>query len=112
EDLPDAFFVDADWKAMEVVSALTHAGIRVPEDVGVIGYGDIPDLQGCVPRLTTVRLPRREIGQAVGRQLLAWMRDRTPLHSQMLDAKLGVRDSTASVKASAASKPGLSNTVR
>ena len=107
-DLPDAFFVDADWKAMEVVAALTHAGVRVPGDVGVVGYGDIPDLQNCKPRLTTVRIPRREIGQAVGRQLIAWRQHQTPLHSVILDSELIVRDSTAHVDAAAAPKPDLS----
>lgn len=93
--LPDAFFVDADWKAMEVVTALTNAGFRVPEDIAVIGYGDIPDLKEFEPRLTTVRLPRRQIGQAAGRQLLAWAHERTPLHSEIIDSKLVIRNTTS-----------------
>lgn len=102
-DLPDAFFVDVDWKAMEVVAALNHAGFNVPSDVAVVGFGDIPDVQDFKPGLTTVRLPRREIGQEAGRQLLAWATDRTPLHSVLLDAKLVVRQTTTTAELAAVS---------
>lgn len=102
-DLPDAFFVDVDWKAMEVVTALRHAGFNVPGDVAVVGYGDIPDVKDFQPGLTTVRLPRREIGQEAGRQLLAWATDRTPLRSVLLDAELVVRQTTIPAEQAAVS---------
>lgn len=103
QDLPDAFFVDVDWKAMEVVAAFEHKGISVPRDVAIIGFGDVADLRHFKPRMTTVYLPRREIGQEVGRQLLAWARDRTPLRSVLVDARLVARDTTMKIDPQAAS---------
>lgn len=98
QDLPDAIFVDVDWNAMEVVAAFTHAGLKVPEDVAVVGFGDVTDTRSFKPGLTTVGLPRREIGQEAGRQLLAWVTDRTPLRSVLLDAHLVVRETTISAE--------------
>ena len=64
---PDALLVDSDLKAMEVITALSIAGLSVPEDISVIGYDDIPDAAVFRPPLTTVRTPRREIGREIGK---------------------------------------------
>ena len=96
-DLPEAFFVGTDYSAMEVIRALIYMGLRVPEDVAVVGYGDIPEAARYTPPLTTVRLPRRQIGQRAG-ELLA---DNTPLSSTerfMLESELIVRGSTAGAR--------------
>jgi len=65
ESPPDAFFVGADKTAFGVIRALTEHGIRVPEDVAIIGFdGDKPDSYGIkFPILTTMRQPLYEIGQ-------------------------------------------------
>ena len=94
-DIPEAFVADTDYKAMEVVTALKHAGLRVPEDVGVIGYDGVP--MACDWRrlpLTTVRVPRREIGRRAAEALLARARHGTPIQSQQLPAELIVGEST------------------
>lgn len=71
-DRAEAFFVDTDYKAMEVVGALNDAGLRVPEDVGIVSYDDVPEAAGFSPPLTTVRAPRREIGRRAAQMLLNW----------------------------------------
>jgi len=59
-----------DLVALGVVRALTRVGIRVPEDVSVIGYDDINYAADATVPLTTVRQPMREIGRAAARLLL------------------------------------------
>lgn len=94
-DLPDAFFVETDYMAMQAIAALHDAGLSVPDDVGIASMDDVADAAHFEPPLTTVRTPQYEIGLEAGRQLLAWMKDRTPLASKVLLSQLQVRKSTA-----------------
>jgi DNA-binding transcriptional regulator YhcF (GntR family) len=93
DDLPGAFFVDTDYKAMEVISALQMAGLRVPEDVAVVGYDDVPDGETFDPPLTTVHIPRREQGCRAAQLLLNWPTDGSTLDDITLQASLVVRRS-------------------
>lgn len=93
-DLPDALFVDTDYKAMEVITALNEMGIRVPEDIGIASYDDIPEAANFHPPLTTVHTPRRAIGQTLGNMLLNWPEDGSLPASQLLDSELIIRAST------------------
>jgi len=93
-DLPEAFFVDSDHKAMEVVCALNDAGLKVPEDVGIVSYDDNPESATFHPPLTTVRVPRREMGQRVAQLLLDWPSDGSVPQDVVLEAELIVRGST------------------
>lgn len=94
-DVPDAFFAGTDLHAIEVVHALQDAGLKVPDDVGVAGYNDLPEAARLDPPLTTVRLPRREIGCAAGRLLASWDARQPPREDVLVDPMLVVRDSTA-----------------
>ncbi len=67
---PDAIFAGNDLHAIGIVNALTGAGIRVPDDVAVVGYDDIPFAAMASVPLTTVRQPIAEIGTAAARLLL------------------------------------------
>ncbi len=98
-DLPDAFFVDTDYKAMEVIAALADAGLRVPEDVGIASYDDVPEAATFTPALTTVRIPRREMGQAAARLLLQWPTDGSLPASTTIDAQLMIRQTTRPFRA-------------
>lgn len=63
-DRPEAILVGNDYFALGVYRAVTEAGLRIPEDVRVCGYGDHPFSAYLNPALTTVRLPAAEIGTA------------------------------------------------
>lgn len=95
-DLPEALFVDTDYKAMEAIRALADAGLKVPEDVGIVSYDDIPEAADFTPALTTVRWPRRELGRALGRLLQEWPVDGKPNQPKALESDLVVRKSTSS----------------
>lgn len=56
--MPTAFLSDNDVVAFGAVKAMTHLGIRVPQDISVVGFDDRPICQMIDPPLTTVRIPR------------------------------------------------------
>jgi LacI family transcriptional regulator len=61
----DCLFAVTDVMALGALAALREAGVRVPEDVAVAGFDDIPSLRDVVPGLTTLRLPMTEMGATV-----------------------------------------------
>jgi LacI family transcriptional regulator len=60
---PDVVFAVNDVMAVGALAAARDAGVRVPEDVRVAGFDDIPTLRDIVPSLTTVRVPLERIGE-------------------------------------------------
>ena len=60
--LPTAFVADDDTMAIGVMRALSEKGIRVPEDISIIGFNDRPACQISAPRLTTINVPRHSFG--------------------------------------------------
>jgi LacI family transcriptional regulator len=66
---PTAIFSFNDRMAMGSVRALQAAGLRVPEDVAVIGFDDIPTAADFNPALTTVGQPAHQMGQAAAQIL-------------------------------------------
>jgi LacI family repressor for deo operon, udp, cdd, tsx, nupC, and nupG len=91
---PTAIFCANDESAMGFVAAAHQAGVRVPQDVSVVGFDDIHFAQGFIPALTTVRQPRAEMGAAAMRLLLAILSNESPA-PVCLPWDLVIRDSTA-----------------
>lgn len=60
--IPECLFVDNDTMAIGIVKALTEAGLRIPEDVSIIGFDDIPFSEILSPALTTIRVDKRLLG--------------------------------------------------
>jgi DNA-binding LacI/PurR family transcriptional regulator len=90
----DAVFVASDVVALGAIGALREAGRRVPDDVSVVGFDDIPLAAYFDPPLTTVRLPAFELGQAAGRALLERIADPAMTGRTLLPTELIVRAST------------------
>lgn len=78
----DALFVAEDLMALGALRALRSRGLRVPQDVAVVGYSDIHLASLSEPPLTTVHVPRRRLGRAAARLLedLLTGRVEPPLH--------------------------------
>jgi LacI family transcriptional regulator len=90
-----------DMLALGCYGALQELGLRVPLDVSVIGFNDMPFVEKLHPPLTTVRIPHYEIGARAARTLLARLRDReAPAERIVLRPELVVRGSTAPPRAS------------
>jgi DNA-binding LacI/PurR family transcriptional regulator len=70
-DRPTAVFACSDLMAMGVYDAAAAAGLRVPEDLSVVGFDDVPEASWGSPALTTVRQPIAEMGDAAVRLLLS-----------------------------------------
>ncbi len=68
--LPTAFFADNDMVALGAMKAMTEAGIRIPEQVSVIGFDDLPFCEIASPRLSTIRVSKQEMGQIAVRRLM------------------------------------------
>lgn len=73
-DRPDAFICGNDETAMRLLDALQRLGMRIPEDVAVVGFDDMPFAETACPPLTTVRQPTNEIARTALRVLLARIR--------------------------------------
>ncbi|GAB3220478.1 LacI family DNA-binding transcriptional regulator [Glycomyces halotolerans] len=61
-ELPTAVFVTGDVQATGLCTALREAGVRIPEEVSVAGFDDIPVVRDLTPSLTTVALPLHDMG--------------------------------------------------
>jgi LacI family transcriptional regulator len=91
----EAVFVASDVVALGAIGALREAGRRVPDDVSVVGFDDIPLAAYFDPALTTVRLPAFELGQAAGRALIRRLAGDATTTRTLLPTQLIVRASTA-----------------
>jgi LacI family gluconate utilization system Gnt-I transcriptional repressor len=87
------FFCNDDLAQGAALEALRR-GIKIPERVSLIGFNDLPGSAHMVPRLTSIRTPREEVGQRAA-QLLLGLLDGTVQESQIdLGFELMVREST------------------
>ena len=90
---PDALFVASDLMARGALAVLGRAGIRVPEDLAIIGFDDSPVATSVVPHLTTMRQPSFAQGERMATTLLDILAGRHPRHVTILETELVVRDS-------------------
>ena len=95
-DKPDAIFCVNDLIAYGVLDAARVKGIRVPEDLWVIGYNDIQMSTWAAYDLTTVRQPMGQMAELSVRLLMKRIDDgaTVPPQRRRLEAKLIVRGST------------------
>ncbi|MBO2448837.1 LacI family DNA-binding transcriptional regulator [Actinomadura barringtoniae] len=93
---PTAIFAGSDQQAMGAYEAARQAGLRVPEDLSVVGFDDLPLCEWLSPPLTTVRQPLEEMGRIAARTLLQLL-DGQPLLTPRIElsTQLRVRHSTA-----------------
>jgi LacI family transcriptional regulator len=92
---PTAVFAASDQMAFGVYEALRRRGLRVPDDVSVVGFDDLPEARWASPPLTTVRQPLTEMGMLAARTVLRLARGEQPDSPRVeLATDLVVRDST------------------
>jgi DNA-binding LacI/PurR family transcriptional regulator len=87
-----------DVSAMGSIRALHEAGLRVPQDVSVLGFDDIQSSAFQVPSLTTIRQPLKKMGSTAALLLLKKLGGETTLDIVQVEPELIVRESTAPAK--------------
>lgn len=84
EERPTAVTCYNDLVAMGLYRALSELGIRIPDDVSVIGFDDIPMAEYLTVPLTTVRMPKARMGALATQMLIQHVEARTVLPPQMV----------------------------
>ncbi|MDG2761385.1 substrate-binding domain-containing protein [Vibrio parahaemolyticus] len=75
--LPSSIFVSNDMMAMGVINAANELGIKVPDDLSIIGYDDIHIAKFMSPSLTTIHQPKYRLGQAAVETLVRRLDDKS-----------------------------------
>ena len=91
EDPPDGVFAFSDTAAMAFIGALHDAGLRVPDDVSVVGYNDIPSAAYFSPPVTTIRQDIYQAGRVLVAKLMRIIDGETP-KSAMIRTELITRE--------------------
>ncbi len=91
-DPPTAIFAVSDTLAIGAIKALRGAGIRVPSDVAVVGFDNLPIAQVIEPTLTTISQPMHELGAVAAQLLLKRLAGEQP-ESRILPHALALRES-------------------
>jgi LacI family transcriptional regulator len=92
-----AVFVASDVVALGAMGAVRAAGLRIPTDISMVGFDDIPLASHFDPPLTTVSIPAYDLGKTAGNLLLAQIRGEPVPQRTLLDTELKVRESVGSV---------------
>ena len=95
-DPPDAVFAANDLMALGAMLEARLAGLRIPDDLAVVGYDDVPMAALVTPPLTTLAMPKEALGREAAALLDARLRDPdgVPARHQRFSAELVVRAST------------------
>ena len=98
EPRPDAFFTASDRLALGCLTALRKRGIRIPEDIALIGFTNLPAAEMLNPPLSTVTQPAQEIGQLAAERLIELIEHKkkaSPPAILKLPTTLVIRESSA-----------------
>jgi DNA-binding LacI/PurR family transcriptional regulator len=109
-----AIFAGADDVAFGVWEQVRQRGLRIPDDISLLGFGDMPDAHLTEPPLTTVRIPFLEIGRQLARMAIEKANSpRSPLPETVIPTELILRGTTwphvesGGLAAVGALRPGL-----
>ena len=92
---PSAIFFANDMLAIGAMKALEERQIRIPRNMSIVGFDDVPMAEFVSPPLTTIRQPAFEKGARATELLIQSLESQEPPQSQVLEGELIVRKSTA-----------------
>ncbi len=92
---PTAIFCDNDEMAIGLINGLSQAGLRVPQDMSVVGFDNIEMSAYTLPPLTTIRQHRDRLGRHAATALLARINGQSGPQEEVLPVELLLRASTA-----------------
>ncbi|HOO32786.1 MAG TPA: LacI family DNA-binding transcriptional regulator [Thermotogota bacterium] len=86
-----------DLLAFGAMCAIREAGLRIPEDVSVTGFGDVPEAAYTTPSLTTVRFSYSAIGKHIGRKMLSILK-KEKFDEEVPQFEIIIRNSVKNIK--------------
>ena len=93
--IPDAVFCYNDLLAIGAMQTILRGGLRIPDDIAIVGFDDIEEASYTFPALTTISPDKRELARCAVAQLLARLKDHTTAPaSHQVTYRLAVRRST------------------
>lgn len=81
-ELPTAFVAENDMIALGAMRAFQAEGIRIPEDVSIIGFDDLPFCEISYPRLTSLRVEKQEMGALAVRRVIEIVKKAPKIHTK------------------------------
>lgn len=99
--IPTAVFCGNDYMAAGVMAAIYDRGLRIPQDISVVGFDNNDLAEAVYPKLTTVISPAKEAGKKAAERILALIQEKensSSLDQIVLPTSLNVRDSTFKIK--------------
>lgn len=93
---PTAVFCANDQSAIGLMAGLQNEGVKIPEDISIIGFDDIPSARLTAPALTSVNINVRQLGVKAVERLMDMGSNKTPQHC-VLPVELVVRQTTTSL---------------
>jgi LacI family transcriptional regulator len=92
--MPTAVMCSNDMTAIGVLHKVYRAGLRVPDDLSIIGFDDIHMARVTIPPLTSIQMSRLELARAAVTALREHVENANPRREYKIDTKLVVREST------------------
>ncbi len=106
DEIPTAIFASNDAMAMGAMDAVRNRGLRVPEDISILGFDDVPQSAMVRPALTTVRQPLEQMGRVATQMLQDILKNPEKDFDQMrLPTELIIRDSAQPPNTGSANLP-------
>jgi len=101
DERPTAVFTASDECAFGFISECDRMGLKVPDDVSVVGFDDVDFASRFIPPLTTIHQPRARLGRRAAERLISALEvgEMANRSEELIEAHLVVRDSTRAVRA-------------
>lgn len=95
DSLPDVFICGNDWTAIKLMHSLQFLGYKIPKDVSIVGFDNIPESSKVYPQLTTINTPKEQLGIAAAQCILERIKNpNMPYVYSQYTTNLIKRDST------------------
>lgn len=97
KELPTAIFVSGDYMAIGAMQAIEERGLKVPEDISIVGFDDIDMAQFISPRLTTIKQKTNEIGAKAAHLLIDAIDHKEKITKRIVPVELVIRESCQAI---------------
>jgi LacI family transcriptional regulator len=97
QERPTAVFCANDIQAIGALVECFDTGLRVPQDISIIGFDDLPVAQYTQPQLTTIRVPAKRMGHVAASKLIDWLKHAAEPTMEELPVELVIRGTTGAI---------------